>query len=247
MAIHTYAIGNVVQVITVFFIFIGMILIGVAAPALNYPAYEQKINKIINDPTLITNCQAEAALGDNSCVNKLINTHAWSTWEWFVFYFTLPLLLTALFFTVIYLMYQKYGFTWFIMVFWMVVVGVWLVIIIIQLVVWWMDCKSFEPCSTAKYDFDFTGTVKHATSPYWIVFNVGVYVVTLGGIVLLFASIGTQACLSRAVTGRDDALDPLFTEEDKRAIASANRPISGSIGGGLPSHVMDGIKQFKSS
>ena len=244
MGIHTYAIGNVIQIIIMAFFFISLIMLSVSGPALNLPAYELKCKKIIDDPAAVTACENAAALGNNGCVNDYIDEDAWVTWPWFVVYFTITLLIAETFFVMLYLMFQKYGITWFIMVFWMIIVGIWLVIVIIQLIIWWVECGSNDLCPSPKYSFDFTGTVNTGTSAYWIVFNVAVYIIALAHIALFFASIGTQACLSRSVSGREDGLDPLFTKEDKQEIREANRStsIDSSIGGVLPEYVRKSIK-----
>lgn len=227
MAAYTW--GNVLQVITVFFWFTALIMLALSSVSIDYPPYEAKVDKIINNPADIAACEAEAQLGNTGCVDDFYTSRAWLTWKWWVLYFTLVWALVETFFVVLYLLFQKRGWTWFLMIPFLVIGFVWLIVVIIQMTVYWVNCEDCSACTNARFEYDFTGEVKQKTDDWWIVHNVALYVLVLCHIALFFFSIATQACLSRAVGGRETGLNPLFTDEDAEIINRANQSVNASI------------------
>lgn len=217
-----YTVGNVLQIITLFFWFAALIMLALSSVSIDYPPYEAKVDKIISNPADITACENEAQLGDTSCVTDFYTSRAWKTWQWWVLYFTLAWMLVETFFVVIYLMLQKRGWTWFLLLPFLVIGIVWLIVVIIQTTVYWVDCESYSACTNARFEYDFTGEVDHHVADWWVVHMVAYYVLLLCHIALFFFSISTQACLSRAVGGRETGLDPLFTPGDRAAVDRAN-------------------------
>ena len=207
-----------------------VVTVWVLAAVLNYaltvsldnPAYSVKCNKIISNPADVTACDGEAALGQTGCVKDFYRHDAWKTFEWWVYKFTPIVSFIELFAILIYLRWQKYGATWFLMVIVLALGLAWFVFAIIATTIFWIDCKSHDACSNARYNFDFTGDVKQHVANVWIAMCVTLYVIALLHLALFVASIITQACLSRAVGGRETGLNPLFTEEDSAAINRAN-------------------------
>ena len=220
MAAYTW--GNALQIVTLFFWFAALIMLALSSVSIDYPPYEAKVDKIVNNPGDITACENEALLGDTSCVTDFYTSRAWKTWQWWVLYFTLVWTLLETFFVVLYLMLQKRGWAWFLMVPFLALGTVWLVTVIIQTTVYWVNCEDYSACTNARFEYDFTGEVKHHVADWWIVHMVAYYVLFLCHIALFFLSIATQACLSRAVNGRETGLDPLFTPEDRKTVDRAN-------------------------
>lgn len=217
-----YTVGNALQIFTLTVWFPALIMLAVSSLSLDYPAYEVKLEKILNNPAEITACENEAQLGDTSCVPEFYTNRAWKTLVWWVLFFPLVWMLAELFFVVLYLLFQKYGWTWFLMVAFLSLGALVLVLAIIFCTVYWVNCEDYSACTNARFEYDFTGEVKHRVAHFWVVHQVALYVLLLCHIALFFDSIGTQACLSRAVHGRETGLDPLFTPADRAAVDAAN-------------------------
>lgn len=244
--------GNILQVVVLFLWCAGFVLVVFSDVALDYPAYEARVDRIINNPGDVAACQAAADLGDTSCVHDFYIDRAWSTVQWWVLYGPALWWIVETFFIAVYLMFQKYGWTWFLMI---PFVGVGMVIFITAAVwgiVMWVNCGHYSACSNARFVYDFTGNVKKDVATYWIVHNVGIYVLVLLHVAWVLASIATQACLSRSVNGRDTGLDPLFTESDAEAINRANDRVESGIDMAerrvlLPAHIAADISRLKGS
>lgn len=227
--VRGYTIGNILQILTVTFMITGTILVYLASISVDYPAYKQRCNKIIANPGLVTDCENEAALGDVSCVDDFYKAQGWLTLPWWILYFTVAWMLVALIPILIYMITQRHGWTWWLMLPFLILGVVWLVFCIVYCTIYWVNCEDHTFCSKARYNFDFTGEVQKSTDPWWIVFNVGLYVLLLGHFGLFFMSIGTQACLSRAVHGRDSGLHALFTEEDYETVQASNPSVAAPV------------------
>ncbi len=235
MAAYTWS--NIFQGIVVCFWFAGLLLLTISGPKLNYCSYEDDTEKLLTDDAARTACEAEAAAGDTDCVKDFYKNRGWKTYAWFVLYFTLTWLILETFFMALYLMLQRYGIMWFVLMFFMVLGFIWLTIVIVTTTVYWVDCEKYQFCANAKFVFDFTDEVKQKTAWAWIVHNTAFYLLWLAHIFFFIASIINQALLSRAVaesTGfeRADFLNPLFGKEDRRRIREANaQEVGGSLDG----------------
>lgn len=226
MAAYTW--GNLLQLLAVTVWFCGLLMISLSTPALDYPSHNAKIDYIVNNPGAVTACEAAAIGGNSSCVtDDLYTSRAWKPWEWYVLYFTLPLALVVTFFTVVYLLFQKYGFFWFLAAAFWAGLFIWLLVVVIFTTIYWINCKDYTACSNARFVYadllGFGGEVSHSTANWWIVHLVGHYVLFLSLVALVVATIATQCCLSFAANGRDYGLDPLFTSKDKQRLLEANR------------------------
>jgi hypothetical protein len=229
MAAYTW--GDIVQQFIVLIWFITLALQLGSAFSLDYPPYSARVDKIVSDPAGVAACQAQVALGNLGCLSEYYTSRAWTTFEWWIYYFTPILMVAGTFFVALYLRWQKYGAFWFIMVIALGLAFVWLIIAIIVTSVYWANCGDHTACSRARYVYSLGVSISVGVADAWIIFCVMLYIQLLCIIALFFVSIATQACLSRAVGGRDTGLDPLFTEEDARAVRKGNESIEAGIDG----------------
>lgn len=231
MAVYHWT--NIGQIIVVLFWFLALLLWTISGPKLDYCAYEDDTEELLTNDAARIACEAEAALGNKGCVKDFYVSRGWKTFEWYVLYFPITIAVLELFFVAMYLMFQHYGITWFLMVIPLALGFVWLTVAIVATAIYWTDCAKHDFCSNAKFAYDFTDTVSQKTAWAWIVHMVALYVMWLAHLGFFVVSIANQAALSRAVAEsvtheRADFLNPLFKPNDRKRIREANAMGSGS-------------------
>lgn len=215
--------GDALQMATVFAFFLAVIVFFASVASIDYPPYEARTNKLVSDPAAVAACETAAAAGDKGCIKHFYIHRAWGNdFEWWVYHFTEIVILIELFFIVLYLRWQKYGIFWFLMLFVLTLGFIWLAIVIIMTSVYWSKCEDHSACSNALFTYDFTETVEVHVATAWVFMNVALYVILFLHLLLVLFSLLTQACLSRAVGGRETGLNALFTRKDGERVNEEN-------------------------
>lgn len=222
MALSTW--GRILQVAIVFFWSLALIMLALSSVSLDYPAYEVKLDRILANPADVAACEAEVALGNTGCVKDFYTSRAWKTLQWWVLYFTLPLMLFITIFVVIYLTFER-GFWFFLMVIFLFIGLVWLIIAIIVQTIYWVNCKDYSACSIARYTYgEAFGVTSSSTDAWWIVHNVACYLLVICTGALFIGSIVAQWCFGRDEyeANRPTGIERLFAKGDTRTVAAYN-------------------------
>lgn len=176
----------------VIFCLLGAILLSISYVSLNKNAFDERLDFLLNI-TDTANCAAEVALGNDHCIKDGYRENRWMQFEWYVLYLSLPIFLIAMLFVVIYLIWNNIRILWWFMALALLVSFVVVVFTIVVNTIYWFDCQDHDFCAQPTYVFDFTGEIKfHGADPYWIIQNVGNYVLFLGIIALLLSSLYLQ-------------------------------------------------------
>ena len=219
MALNTWA--RILLAFLALLWILGLTLIALSTPAIDYPAYEARVDKILSNPADIAACEDAAVIdGKTSCVKDFYVSRAYQNFEWFVLYFTLPVLIFFTFPVILYLIFER-GFWFIVMTLFLALAFVWIIIVIIVTTTYWINCSKHSACSNALYTYDFTGVVKQTTADWWIVHMVGHYLVFFSIIFLFIGGIAAQACFSRSIydTSPVSGAEVLFSKGDQAKLA----------------------------